>query len=290
MAYSGVNPPNNLIAFGGAPSIQELKIETATNMYPGRFVIKGTNDDDIKVADGITQPIGVLGYEQCNPVFKPDSITGIYTVNYMAPVLKGQTYIKSPSGLALGGSATKGDFLISWSDGKVLPAIEVGGRLALKIPFSKNTSEKDTKVKIPAGALVEDVGLLVTTAVASGTVDVGTLSTDSGDADGFLDGESAAAAGYVIHNNVDATAANNTVGALLVEADIKSADTTALYLSVPNGYLVPAGGKTISYTTSDHDIAGFILVFLRGSVKVGQCEASISALSATQDISYKLLI
>lgn len=290
MAYSGVNPPNNMICFDGFPLVQELKIETATNMYPGRFVIKGTNDDDVIVADGVTQPIGVLGYEQCNPAMRPDSITGIYTAGAFAPVIKGPTFIKSPSGLALGGSAAKGDYLISWSDGKVLPAIEVGGRLALKIPFSKNTSEKDTKVKVPAGALIEDVGIQVTTAADSSTIDIGTLSTDSGDADGFVDGESCAAAGFVVHNLVDATAANNTLGALLVESDIKSADTTALYASIPVGYLVPAGGKTISYTTSDNTIAGNILVFLRGSVKVGQVEKSISALSATQDITYKLLI
>jgi hypothetical protein len=288
MAYSGINPPNNMIVAGGDPFIQELKVEVATNMYPGRAVIKGTNDDDVIVADGIAQAIGVLGYEQCNPAFRPTNIDTIYEINAMVPVLKGSGFLNSPGGLAVGTYAYKGDFLLSWAGGQFVPAISVAGRLALKIPFSKNTSEKTTGVRLPAGSVVRDVGVRVDDNVAASTIDVGTLSTDSGDADGFLDGESCASAGYVIHNAADGTAANITVGALLEEVELKDANT--IYYGVPTGYVVPAGGKIVSYTTSDHDISGDILIFLEGSVAFGQVEKTVSAMSAAADVLYKLLI
>ncbi len=290
MVYSGINPPNNMIVAGGSPFIQELKIETATNCYPGRAVIKGTNDDDVVVADGVAQAIGVLGYEQCNPAYRPTNIDTIYAISAMVPVLKGPGFLNSPGGLAVGTSAKKGDFLLSWANGQFVPAVSLGGRLALKIPFSKNTSEKTTGVILPAGAVVRDVAVHVDDNVASATIDVGTLSTDSGDADGFLDGESCASAGYVIHDTVDATAANITVGALLEEVEIKDATGTPVYYGVPTGYVIPAGGKTVSYTTSDHDITGDILIFLDGSIAFGQVEKSVSAMSAAADVLYKLLV
>jgi hypothetical protein len=288
MAYSGINPPNNMIVAGGNPLIQELKIETAANCYPGRFVIKGTNDDDVVAGDGVAQPVGVLGYEQCNPAFRPDDIDHIYTIAAKAPVLKGPAFIHSPVGLAVGTYAKKGDFLLSWSAGKVVPAVSVGGRLALKIPFSQNASETSTGVVLPAGVVVRDVMIRVEDEVASGTIDVGTLSSDSGDANGFLVSESAAAAGYVMHNSADATTGNITVGDLLQEVELK--DANSVLYGVPIGYLVPAGGKTITYTTSAHAIAGDILIFLEGSVAVGQVEKSVTAMAAAADILFNLLI
>ncbi len=286
MVYSGVNPPANKIRAGGEYQSQELKIETATNCYPGRFVEKGTNDDDIQVSSGISAPLGVLSYEDTNPAYRPDTITSLYAAGAMAQVIKGGPYIHSPLGLALGTVAVKNDYLLNWSAGQVVPALKLDGRFALKIPFSKNTSETSTGVRIPAGAVVTDVGLDVVDAVASSTVDVGTLSTDSGDADGFLDGESGAVAGKIVHNTADATAANITVGELLEEVELK--DANSVYFGVPTGYQVPTGGKIISYLTSDHDVSGNILVFLKGPVVVGQVEKSVSAASAAANILFKL--
>lgn len=286
MVYSGINPPANKIIAGGSCLTQELKIETAANCYPGRFVEKGTNDDDIQASGGTSAPIGCLGYEQCNPAYKPDSITGIYSVGAMAPVLKGGPFIHAPACLIAGTVAVKDDYLLNWSSGQVAPALKLEGRYALKIPFSKNTSETSTGVRIPAGVIVTDVGIDVVDEVASSTIDIGTLSTDSGDADGFIDGESCAAAGQVIHNTADSTAANITVGELLEEVELK--DANSVYFGVPTGYKVPTGGKLISYTTSDHDISGNILLFLKGPVVVGQVEKSVSALSAAANIVFKM--
>lgn len=94
MAYSGYVKPTNKIVVAGKPLVQELKVETATNMYPGRLVTKGTNDDDILVNTASTAVIGWLGYEQItNPGFQPDTVDSIYTINAQAPVLNGGGFV-----------------------------------------------------------------------------------------------------------------------------------------------------------------------------------------------------
>ena len=94
MAYSGYVKPTNKIVVAGKPLVQELKVETATNMYPGRLVTKGTNDDDIIVNTASTAVIGWLGYEQItNPGFQPDTVDSIYIINAQAPVLNGGGFV-----------------------------------------------------------------------------------------------------------------------------------------------------------------------------------------------------
>jgi len=82
-------------------------------------------------------------------------------------------------------------------------------------PFVKKTDEFDTGVDLPEGNYcVSDVIVEVTKEVESATIDVGLLSTEnnnSGDADGFLVGESCAAKGFVKHNTVALTTAATTL-------------------------------------------------------------------------------
>jgi len=290
MTLTGYQTPNFKIVMGGQPLVQRLEVETATNMYPGRLVIKGTNDSDITVADGVSSPLGWLGYEQPgdNP---PDNITSLYSVGAEAPVLSvAGRLLQMPLGLAAKTTAVKSDVLLSWGDGQVVPGAWLGGRLGVRIPFSKSTDEVST-VTLPAGAVVRDVIIKAVTVAAWATIDVGTLSSASGDADGFLEGESLVTAGFVPHNNYDAVAANNTSGALLVESDI-TGDVAAGYYSIPTGYLVPAGGKILTYTTSDHTVAGYIFVVIEspGIAPVGICEKSVSAASTFADVQVRTLI
>lgn len=292
MAYSGYQPPANRIVAGGNPLIQELKVENATNAYPGRAVMKGSNDDDIVVTDGLGVPVGFLGYEQCFPAFMPTNIQTAYAANAMAPVISGDCLINAPGGLAAGTVAKKKQLIAPWAGGQYVPIVSVGGRYGLVIPFTKSATEKATGVTIPAGVVIRDTLVNVTKNVASATINVGTLSTAAGDADGLLVGESLAAAGMVQHNNVDGTAANNTLGALLVESDIESGDNPALTVSIPTGYQVPTGGKQISYTTSDEDVAGDIILILEspGFIPVGMVEKSVSAVAAAADVLFKSMI
>jgi hypothetical protein len=290
MTLTGYQTPNFKIVMGGQPLVQRLEVENATNMYPGRLVIKGTNDSDIIVADGVGSPLGWLGYEQPgdNP---PDNITSLYSVGAEAPVLSGAGgLLQMPLGLAAKTTAVKSDVLLSWADGQVVPGSWLGGRLGVRIPFSKSTTEVST-ITLPAGAIVRDVIIKAVTVASGATIDVGTLSSASGDADGFLDGESLVTAGFVQHNNYDAVAANNTPGALLVESDI-TGDVAAGYYSIPTGYLVPAGGKILTYTTSDHTVAGYIFVVIEspGIAPVGICEKSVSAASTSADVQVRTLI
>jgi hypothetical protein len=62
----------------------------ATNMYPGRLVVRELTDYDVKVADGILPPLGVLGYEDFNETERPLTIDTICTVDTEAPILLGE--------------------------------------------------------------------------------------------------------------------------------------------------------------------------------------------------------
>ena len=113
------------------------------------------------------------------------------------------------------------------------------------IPFSiadtTATTETSTGFDIPTGAMVlpTGVGINVLTADSTETVDLGTLSSASGDADGFI---AAASVGSVA--TVKASLANGatTLGALLYVQDSANAGDKAPEANVS------MGGKTITYT------------------------------------------
>ncbi len=121
MAYTGVVKPTNKIVAGGTPLVQELMIETATNMYPGRLVKKGTNDDDIVVNTAAGNALGWLGYEQADPAFMPTDVDTAYAANDMAPILNGgHFYIVGR--LASGQNVTKGTPLVAAANGELTAA------------------------------------------------------------------------------------------------------------------------------------------------------------------------
>ena len=192
-----------------------------------------------------------------------------------------------PSGLAVGTKAVEGDLLFSWANGKVVPGVSLGGRYALKVPFTNTTgtTQVDTGIDIPGSVRITDAMLNVTTAASGATLDVGFINAgESGDEDGLLDGESCAATGLVSHNLVDGTAGNITLGALLEEIELAEANGgTAVTLAVPTGYKTDGTIKSLVYTPSSHAIAGDIYVFIEspGFVPVGRAGAAADATSAT---------
>ena len=296
MGYYGfVEPDNKIIAY--APNtvlIQEEKAE-ATTIKPGMVVMKGTNDDDVVICDGVTKaPFGVAGYEQSflgaasSTSNRPANVATAYAKDARVPVLGGGGFVAMMH-LAPGVTTVKGDLLASWGGGTVVPVVPMPGGYGVRIPFVKKTDEFDTGVDLPEGIIVSDVIVEVTNKVASATIDVGLLSTEDsngGDADGFLDGESCAAKGFVKHNLVDGTATNNTLGEYLVEADIKSADASALFYSPPTFHVVGGGQVSVSYTTSDStDLAGNIYVVCAapGFQIVGRAEETLAPVTATVD-------
>lgn len=117
----GYKHPINKIIVAGQPLVQELKIETVANMYPGRLVVKGSTDADIVVAAapvaGVSVPvIGILGYEQAHDAFKPVTVNTIYKVLDFVPVLSGPIVVLGASVTA---AVNKGDYLVPAADGKV---------------------------------------------------------------------------------------------------------------------------------------------------------------------------
>jgi len=256
MGYYGfVEPDNKVIAY--APNtilIQEEKAEAAT-IKPGMVVMKGTNDDDIVACDGVTKaPFGVAGYEQSflgaasSTSNRPANVDTAYAKDARVPVLGGGGFVAMMH-LAPGVGTVKGDLLASWGGGTVVPVVPMPGGYGVRIPFVKKTTEFDTGVDLPEGIIVSDVIVEVTKEVESATINVGLLSTEnnnSGDADGFLVGESCAAKGFVKHNTVALTTAATTLtlGAYLKEADIVDATTGngAQTYRVPNYHIV--GGRS----------------------------------------------
>lgn len=108
-------------------------------------------------------------------------------------------------------------------------------------------TETSTGFSLPAKAIVKDVFLDVTTAESTGTtktITVGTDSTDSGDADGFLTGVSVATTGLKKGTVVNGAV---TLGALLLTdlngtSDVKEQD-------------ISSGGKEITFTAASANFA-----------------------------------
>lgn len=125
MAYTGHIKPTNTIVAAGTPLVQELKVEAAANMYPGRLVIKGTNDDDVSVAGAAAANCaGWLGYEQTAPAYRPSTPDTIYVINDQAAVLNGGGFVVVGT-LTTSQTIAKGAKLESGADG-TLQALAAG--------------------------------------------------------------------------------------------------------------------------------------------------------------------
>lgn len=166
----------------------------------------------------------------------------------------------SGAGVTIDGMEVK-DSLITYLHAKVL-----------KISFGHETSETDTEVDLPDKAIVLAAWLEVTTADSGITINVGTLSSESGgDADGFIKGASVASTGLVIPD-VTVTSGTSedyfsacTIGALL--ADFTAGSDTATDVGTLNKKFYATDSQTtksISYTcSSGADTAeGYIYVLL----------------------------
>lgn len=292
MGYYGfVEPDNKVIAY--APNtilIQEEKAEAAT-IKPGMVVMKGTNDDDVVACDGVTKaPFGIAGYEQSflgaasSTSNRPANVDTAYAKDARVPVLGGGGFVAMLH-LAPGVGTVKGDLLASWGGGTVVPVVPMPGGYGVRIPFVKKTTEFDTGVDLPEGMIVSDVIVEVTKEVADATIDVGLLG---GDADGFLDGESCAAKGFVKHNTVALTSdvTSLTLGAYFKEADILDATGSggAQTYRVPKYHVVGDGQVSVSYTTSDSDnLAGniYMVCAAPGFQIVGRAEETLAPVTAT---------
>lgn len=189
------------------------------------------------------------GGSVANPVALVNGVVDFYVAD---AVNKVDLYIQAPSGHFI---VTKG---MEPSGPNSLFVDKSKAETLMVIPFSiadtvANT-ETNTGFVHPTRAAVLPSPLVEISTLDSGiTIDVGTLSTDSGDADGFMDGVSVASAGIA-----KASAANGatTLGVLLFVQDSANAGDKAPEANVS------MQGKAITYTLSaGADTAeGFILL------------------------------
>lgn len=252
MSWQRTRPANRVVLAGQPDELMAKVGGTVTEMKPGRLVTKGTNDDDIIINSKTTTPTGFLGYEQTNAYYKPDDVDTAYASGDWATLINGPMVLNG----YVSGAVAKGDLLCGDDDGKVRKYYP-GAIKTMVIPFEKKTSEFDTTYDLPAGAVVLGAFVNVVTNVASGTIDVGILSGESGgDADGFIDGMSCATAGKIVPIAWDASAdADNTLGLLISSAMLGGTNN---YGRIPKMWVCDGTAISISYTTSDHAIAGNI--------------------------------
>jgi len=153
-------------------------------------------------------------------------------------------------------------------NGNDVSAVGAGIKLkVLPLTVVAAATEQDTGWDLPAKSLILDVWLDVTTLEATGTtktVDVGTLSSDSGDANGFLDAVSVAAAGRINGEAViSGTGANafwntNTRGVLLSifqQGAAGDADNGGVYARIP---CTDPGSLSVTYTLGSDDFAELV--------------------------------
>jgi hypothetical protein len=131
----------------------------------------------------------------------------------------------------------------------------------LKIPFSNTaTVEVNAGVYFEKGDVIEDVRVYVTTNVAASTIDVGLDGTTHNDPDGLLDGVSCVNAGWP--KVVDNAEAASLLGALL-QSGADGVAAVAANEGGPQRLLIRENSCPLTYTTTNHAVAGFIYVFYR---------------------------
>jgi len=126
MSTTGHTSATNRILVSGSDKVVEEtdRIEGNTNCYPGRSVVKGTNDDEVNVAGAAGMTLGWLGYETCNKKDMPATRATIYAQDAHAPVIHGPGIILMAQ-VATTLSITKGESLVQGANGELTKAVRM---------------------------------------------------------------------------------------------------------------------------------------------------------------------
>jgi len=307
MSYASIVKSTKKIIYGAVESVTWTEGFTReAGVKPGHIISPVTADgsDDFGVvrSNGILPVIGICGFEQsylANPIvpldygsMRPETIDTAFGEDVPVPILQGANTFPMLH-LTRGAYAKMGMQLFSWGNGEVIPGYFGREGITIAIPFTKKATEFDTALLIPQGIRITGAGLLVTTAASGATIDVGILSSLSGgDADGFLKGTSLETAGYIKPVIDAAAAASFTVGAMLKGSTIKSADDTAVYFTNVIPYVIPNATMRLSYTTSNHTVAGYILLSVEaeGIIPVARCQETTDATAEVKRIPVLAMI
>ncbi len=146
---STVKPANSIVVDSLNLHYTTKTVQTATNVYAGRLVMKGTNDDDIVVCDGSTQyPIGWAGYEQTTKKYRPATVDTVYVDADKIAVVWGPGIVINARILVLGAAVTVGSPMTYASAGTLTPCT-VGTNLCVAYCMEANagTAASDILVK-----------------------------------------------------------------------------------------------------------------------------------------------
>lgn len=114
-----VQPTNKIVLDSKNLHIQTKKVETATSVYPGRLVKRGTNDDDVVVNTAASAAvIGFVGYINTAKKYRPATVDTIQLINDQVAVCNGPGVIWLAR-LATGATITKGAHLTDAADGEL---------------------------------------------------------------------------------------------------------------------------------------------------------------------------
>lgn len=307
MSYAPLIKPANKLIIGAVESITWTEGFTReVGCKPGHVLAAykddGSDDFGVVRSNGLLPVLGICGYEQsylANPAapldygsMRPETPQTAFGENVPVPILQGANTFPM-MWLTRGTRARMGDILFSWGAGEVIPGFISKLGITVMIPFTKKATEFDTAVLIPRGIRVTNAGVLVTTEAVAATIDVGVLSSlASGDADGFIDGASLAAKGFVDLVLDDTTAEDITAGAYIKGTVITSADASAIYFANTKPYTIPNDTMRISYTTSDATVAGYILLTVEapGIIPVARCQETTDATVEVKQVPVLALI
>jgi len=84
-----VQPTNKIVYDSVNCHHQTKKVETATDVYPGRLVITGTGDDDVKCGTSGGAVYGWVGYNDVNKKYRPATISTIHLINDQTDIVNG---------------------------------------------------------------------------------------------------------------------------------------------------------------------------------------------------------
>lgn len=114
----GFNKPSNRVVAFGTPFVRTMTVETADQMYPGRLVVLGTNDNDVLANDNSGNAVaGWLGFEQAANNYRPATISTAYAAGDFAPVLNGPGMVIKAT-LATGETISRDEALTSGTNPK----------------------------------------------------------------------------------------------------------------------------------------------------------------------------
>ena len=149
-------PSGRKVVLAGNPIIEELNVETATNVKPGRLVKKGTAATDVIVNTAGGVPAGWVGWdaEGVHPKISPATRDTAYVATNKVPIVYGPVILVGK--LASGQNVTKDTYLIPAANGELIAAATqaiVAGAVAVTSAAANGASDLTGSIP-PSGPIV----------------------------------------------------------------------------------------------------------------------------------------